>query len=195
MTTPSRTLIFLFVFLPAILAKGNILEDILPNPCKCCQENETRLHMYLHQFPHLPGVTNRNEYTMVSSPEPIGFGTMIVHDWVLTTGLSATENVVGRLQGFHLQAGQATTSWYTAHTIVFRDGSFAGSTLEVSGITEVKPNGEWSITGGTAAFASAHGTIKFINSQSSTATDAIKELDIHVFHTPEPAVNKYPLTF
>jgi len=59
---------------------------------------------------------------MVSSPEPIGFGTMIVHDWVLTTGLSATENVVGRLQGFHLQAGQATTSWYTAHTIVFRDG-------------------------------------------------------------------------
>jgi len=73
--------------------------------------------------------------------------------------------------------------------------SFAGSTLEVSGITEVKPNGEWSITGGTAAFASAHGTIKFINSQSSTATDAIKELDIHVFHTPEPAVNKYSLTF
>jgi hypothetical protein len=42
-------------------------------------------------------------------------------------------------------------------------------------------NGQWSITGGTAAFASAHGTIKFTNSQSSTATDAIKELDIHVF--------------
>ncbi|RLM70198.1 hypothetical protein C2845_PM17G06290 [Panicum miliaceum] len=122
MTTPSRTLIFLFVFLPAILAKANILVDIYPNPCRCSKENETRLHMYLHQFPHLPGVPNRNEYTMVNSSEPIGFGNMIVHDWALTAGLSATENVVGRLQGFHLQAGQTTTSWYTAHTIVFRDG-------------------------------------------------------------------------
>ena len=59
----------------------------------------------------------------------------------------------------------------------------------VSGITEDKPEGQWSITGGTVAFASAHGTIKFINSESSTATDCIKELDIHVFHTPEPAVS------
>jgi hypothetical protein len=59
----------------------------------------------------------------------------------------------------------------------------------VSGITEVKPNGQWSITGGTVAFASAHGTINFINSQSSTATDAIKELDIRVFHTPEVLVS------
>lgn len=67
--------------------------------------------------------------------------------------------------------------------------SFAGSTLEVSGIMEVKPNGQWSVTGGTAAFASAHGTIKFTNSPSSTATDAIRELDIHVFHTPETAVS------
>ncbi|RCV37534.1 hypothetical protein SETIT_8G071100v2 [Setaria italica] len=91
---------------------------------------------------------------------------MYVHDWVLTTGLSATENVV----------------------YVFRDGRLAGSALDVSGITEVKPNSQWSITGGTVAFASAHGTIKFINSQSSTATDAIKELDIHVFHTPEATV-------
>ncbi|KAF8711314.1 hypothetical protein HU200_029339 [Digitaria exilis] len=81
---------------------------------------------------------------------------MYVDDWALTTGLSASENVVGRVQGFHLQ----------------------GSTLEVSGLIEVKPNGEWSITGGTAAFASAHGTIKFIISQSSTATDAIREPDI-----------------
>lgn len=122
MATPSRALIFFFLCMPAILAKANIPEVIYPNPCNCCKENETRLHMYLHQFPHLPGVPNRNEYTMVTSSEPIGFGTMIVHDWILTTGLSATENVVGRLQGFHLQAGQTTTSWYTAHTIVFREG-------------------------------------------------------------------------
>jgi len=150
-------------------------------------EIETRLHMYLHQFPAWPNVPNRNEYPVISSPERIGFGQMYVHDWVLTEGPSATENVVGSAQGFHLQAGQTTSSWYTAHTFVFRDGSSAGSTLVVSGITEDKPEGQWSITGGTVAFASAHGTIKFINSESSTATDCIKELDIHVFHTPEPA--------
>jgi hypothetical protein len=58
----------------------------------------------------------------------------------------------------------------------------------VSGILE-GPSGQWSVTGGTAAFAGAHGTIKFTTSPSSTATDAIRELDIHVFHTPEAAVS------
>jgi hypothetical protein len=122
MATPSRPLIFLFLRLPSIVAKVNIPEDIYPYPCKCSQENETRLHMYSHQFPALPGVPNRNKYGVINSPEPKGFGQMYVHDWILTAGLSATENVVGRLQGFHLQAGQTTTSWYTAHTIVFRNG-------------------------------------------------------------------------
>ncbi|EAZ06679.1 hypothetical protein OsI_28925 [Oryza sativa Indica Group] len=188
MATPSHSLIFVFLCLPAVLVKANILGDIYPCPCKCSQENETSLHMYLHQFPALPGVPNRNEYGMINSTEPIGFGQMYVHDWLLTIGTSANENVVGRLQGFHLQAGQTTTSWYMAHTMVFSDGSFAGSTIEVSGLLGVKPNGQWSITGGTGTFASAHGTIKFMNSQSSTATDDIRELDIHVFHTPEAVV-------
>lgn len=78
--------------------------------------------MYLHQFPALPGVPNPNENGMVNSTQPIGFGQMYVDDWALTTGLSASENVVGRVQGFHLQAGQTSTSWYTAHTISFRAG-------------------------------------------------------------------------
>jgi hypothetical protein len=39
---------------------------------------------------------------------------------------------------------------------------------------------------GTEAFANAHGTIKFSISSSSTATDAIYALDIHVFYTQEP---------
>uniref|UniRef100_A0A0E0IAL2 Dirigent protein n=1 Tax=Oryza nivara TaxID=4536 RepID=A0A0E0IAL2_ORYNI len=163
MATPSHCLIFLFLCLPAVLVKANIFGDIYPCPCKCSQENETSLHMYLHQFPALPGVPNRNEYGVINSTEPIGFGQMYVHDWLLTTGPSANENIVGLLY-------------------------FAGSTIEVSGLLGVKPNGQWSITGGTGTFASAHGTIKFTNSQSSTATDDIRELDIHVFHTPEAVV-------
>ncbi|EEE68550.1 hypothetical protein OsJ_27024 [Oryza sativa Japonica Group] len=76
-------------------------------------------------------------------------------------------------------AGTWLTPWCSA---------MAGSTIEVFGLFGVKPNGQWSITGGTGTFASAHGTIKFTNSQSSTATDDIRELDIHVFHTPEAVV-------
>jgi hypothetical protein len=125
MATPSLAHIFLFLCLPAILAKASVPDHISP-PCpivkKCSQEIETRLHLYLHQFPAQPGVPNRNEYGVINSPEPIAFGQMYVHDWVLTQGLSATENVVGHAQGFHLQAGQTTSSWYTAHTFVFRNG-------------------------------------------------------------------------
>jgi hypothetical protein len=56
----------------------------------------------------------------------------------------------------------------------------------VLGIINAKPSGQWSIIGGTEAFANAHGTIKFSISSSSTATDAIYALDIHVFYTQEP---------
>ncbi|XP_006659330.1 pterocarpan synthase 1-like isoform X2 [Oryza brachyantha] len=185
MSTPSHSLIFLFLCLPAVLVRANVYRHIYPCPCKSSHENETRLRMYLHQFPAWPSVPNRNEYGVINSSEPIGFGQMYVHDWFITTGPGANENVVGRLQGYHLQASQTSTTWYTAHTMVFRDGSFAGSTLEVSGILD-KHDGRWSITGGTAAFGSAHGTIKFTESQSST--EIIRELDIHVFHTPETVV-------
>lgn len=47
------------------------------------------------------------------------------------------------------------------------------------------PTDELSITGGTGVFTNAHGTIKFTTSQSSTSTDAIREVDIHVFYTPD----------
>jgi hypothetical protein len=109
---------------------------------------------------------------------------MYVHDWILAEGPNPNENVVGRLQGFHIQAGQAFTSWYTSHIMLFQNGRFAGSTLEVLGLTG-NPTDELSITGGTGVLTNAHGTAKFTSSQSSTSTDAIREVDIHVFYTPE----------
>lgn len=39
--------------------------------------------------------------------------------------------------------------------------------------------------GGTGVFTNAHGNVKFTYSNNSTATDVIREVDIHVFYTPE----------
>ncbi|CAD6212558.1 unnamed protein product [Miscanthus lutarioriparius] len=106
------------------------------------------------------------------------------------TGPNPNETIVARAQGFHLQAGQTATSWYTSQIIVFQDdSSFAGSTLEVLGITlPPRPSGgQWSIMGGTGTFTNAHGNIKYndVQSTESSITDVVKELDIDIFYTPE----------
>lgn len=121
MATPSGSLHLLFLCLPIVLALASPANKILPSPCEC--PNEIRLQMYLHQFPAWPNVTNPNEYGMVASAQPIGFGTMYVHDWFLTLENNPNGRVVARAQGFHLQAGQRATSWYTSHIIVFQEGT------------------------------------------------------------------------
>ncbi|CAN6299471.1 unnamed protein product [Urochloa humidicola] len=189
MATPSRSLPFLFLCLPIVLAMASPTDKIFTYQCDCPVENEIRLHMYLHQFPAWPNVPNPNEVAVIGSTQPLGFGQMYTHDWFLTIGPNPNERVVARAQGFHLQAGQTATSWYTSHIIVFQDGtSFAGSTLEVLGLILPKPTrGQWSIMGGTGVFTNAHGTIKYTDVQStvSSITDNVRELDIHIFYTPE----------
>lgn len=72
------------------------------------------------------------------------------------------------------------------------NNSFAGSTLEVLGLILPKPtNGQWAIIGGTGTFANAHGLIKFreVPSTVSRITDVVRELDIHIFYTPETSAN------
>ncbi|OEL31247.1 hypothetical protein BAE44_0007734 [Dichanthelium oligosanthes] len=194
MATASRSLLFLFLCLAIVLAMASPADKIYQ--CDCPQEIEIRLHLYLHQFPAWPNVSNPNEVGVIGSAQPIGFGTMYVHDWFLTIGPNPNGNIVARAQGFHLQAGQTATSWYTSQIIVFQNvsryffacNSFAGSTLEVLGITLPQPSsGQWSIMGGTGAFTNAHGNIKYKDVQStmSSITDVVKELDIHIFYTPE----------
>ncbi|XP_066341974.1 pterocarpan synthase 1-like [Miscanthus floridulus] len=189
MATP-LTLLFLFLCPAIVLAIASPAEKTGLDPCVCPQENQIRMHMYLHQFPAWPNVSNPNEVGAIGSSQPIGFGTMYVHDWFLTIGPNPNETIVARVQGFHLQAGQTATSWYTSQIIVFQDdNSFAGSTLEVLGITlPPRPSGgQWSIMDGTGTFTNAHGNIKYndVQSTESSITDVVKELNIHIFYTPE----------
>ncbi|TVU13873.1 hypothetical protein EJB05_37305, partial [Eragrostis curvula] len=196
MATHSSSFIFLCLLLPAVVAMASPLNHIFDNPCNCPQQNETTLHMYLHQFPSWPNVTNPNEAYMTCGSAPIGFGTMIIHDWILTDGPDPNEKVFARAQGFHLQAGPTSTSWYTSHIFVFQNGSiftpnnskwasswsWLGSTLEVLGmITPPNTAGQWAIMCGTGSFTNAHGTIKYnvVQSTMKNITEFVKKLDIH----------------
>ncbi|CAL4994821.1 unnamed protein product [Urochloa decumbens] len=186
------TLLFAFLFLPAVLTTASLTDynappslvgPLLPPllcPCNCPKENETRLHLYLHQLPAWPNVPNTNEVNVVMTPS-IGFGQMYVDDWFLTAGTDPNGKIVGRAHGFHIQAGQKVQSWYTSHIFEFQDDWFAGSTLHVLGLSNSQ--GQWFITGGTGTFTNAHGTVKFSTSVGSA--EIIHELDIHVFYTPE----------
>ncbi|WVZ94819.1 hypothetical protein U9M48_040663 [Paspalum notatum var. saurae] len=179
---------FRFLVLPTILLGMASLPEKTASqpltwPCACIQQNETRLHMYLHQFPAWPNVANPNEVGVIGSSQPLGFGTMYVDDWILTNGPNPNEKIVGRAQGFHIQSGQTSTSWYNSHIFEFQDDWYAGSTLEVLGFI-TNSTGELSIMGGTGKFPNAHGTIKF--TVTTTNNVSTKELDIDVFYTPKP---------
>lgn len=130
-TPSSSALLFLLLLQLAVLAMASTtgyndqpsLQVPLPSlcPCNCPKENETRLHMYLHQFPDRPDVPKPNEVAVISSTQPIGFGQTYVDDWFLTMGSDPNEKIIGRAQGFHIQAGQTITSWYTSHIFVFQE--------------------------------------------------------------------------
>ncbi|KAI4966130.1 hypothetical protein ZWY2020_046448 [Hordeum vulgare] len=127
---------------------------------------EVNLHLFLHQFVDGPNQPNRNEETLLQ-----------------------TNTVVARAQGVHVQAGLTKDNrWYTTHNIEFEQGRFAGSTLQVTGITAGLESGQWSIVGGTGQFIMAQGIISFTNHPASTWEDGIKELNIRVrYTTPQPA--------
>uniref|UniRef100_A0A0A9FGW1 Dirigent protein n=1 Tax=Arundo donax TaxID=35708 RepID=A0A0A9FGW1_ARUDO len=65
--------------------------------------------------------------------------------------------------------------------MVFEDGSFEGSTLQVMG-PDVE-RGEWAIIGGTGEFTLAQGVIyKTLHEQRGEGN--IMEIDIHAIYTP-----------
>uniref|UniRef100_K4AL90 Uncharacterized protein n=1 Tax=Setaria italica TaxID=4555 RepID=K4AL90_SETIT len=74
MATPSRSLLFLFLCLPIVLAMASSHTDKTdPFPCARPEENEIRLHTYLHQFPAWPNVSNPNEYLITNAHGTINY--------------------------------------------------------------------------------------------------------------------------
>ncbi|CAN6234280.1 unnamed protein product [Urochloa humidicola] len=111
------------------------------------QQRHLRLQLFMHQ--------GNNQVTVVSCN---GFGTLAVNDWTVHEGPSVNSKIVARAQGHHAESGLAGEIWYTSLSMVFEDGSYKGSTLQVMGM--MVSDGEWSIVGGTGKFMLAQGVIR-----------------------------------
>nr|XP_040251570.1 dirigent protein 5-like [Aegilops tauschii subsp. strangulata] len=189
MASPFVVFVCLVIVLPQIQATSNPYNGTVPlQGCQIPCMTEVNLHLFLHQFVDGPNTPNRNEETLAATTFPFGFGTTIVHDWTLTETTNSKDTVVARAQGVHVQAGLTKDNrWYMTHNIEFEQGRFAGSTLQVIGITAGLENGQWSIVGGTGQFIMAQGIISFTRHPASTWEDGIKELNIRVRYTiPQP---------
>ncbi|KAG2559197.1 hypothetical protein PVAP13_8NG293484 [Panicum virgatum] len=109
-------------------------------------------------------------------------GTTWVFSWPVTDGPGPSAKIVGHLQGTGVRVANTPNNvWHYSLGLVFRDKRFHGSTLQISGTSQV--NGEWSIVGGTGELTMAKGTVKRTEI-SYTGNTRISELKIHAFYTP-----------
>jgi len=110
-------------------------------------------------------------------------GTTWVFSWLVTDGPGSDANIVGHLQGTGVQvASSPNYVWHYSLGLVFGDKRFKGSTLQISGTSQI--NGEWSIVGGTGELAMAKGTVKRTEISYKGHT-RISELKIHAVYTPK----------
>ncbi|KAM3399376.1 hypothetical protein ACQJBY_004650 [Aegilops geniculata] len=93
--------------------------------------------------------------TQKSLLEVAKFGHYVVVNWTVFEGEGNGAKLVARGQGSTICAD----SWISTYVIVFVDGRFKGSTLQVMG-NALGVNGQLAVTGGTGEFALASGTIK-----------------------------------
>ncbi|XP_004975005.2 uncharacterized protein LOC101786391, partial [Setaria italica] len=121
----------------------------------------------------------------VINKEPMG--TTWVFSWPVTDGPGTNANIVGHLQGTGVQvANTPNYVWHYSLGLVFGDKRFNGSTLQISGTSQI--NGEWSIVGGTGELSMAKGTVTRTEI-TNTGNTRISELKIHAFYTPMNRTN------
>ncbi|CAL4899148.1 unnamed protein product [Urochloa decumbens] len=103
--------------------------------------------LYLHHTCRGPRV---NQATLLNPPM---IGELAVNNWTVYDGPGPDAKLVARAQGLHINAG----NWHNSFSLVFENGRFKGSTLQVMGV--VVEHGEWAIVGGTGELAMATGVI------------------------------------
>ncbi|CAM0955785.1 unnamed protein product [Alopecurus aequalis] len=148
--------------------------------CTHRAEHELYAHLYLH---HTSGGQYTNQQRVLSTKFKDEFGSMSVNDWVITDGRSRDTKVVAHAKGFHIRAGlDDYQNYYVSFNMVFVDGRFKGSTLQVMGTVVHK--GEWAIVGGTGEFMLARGVIYKPYAKYLHNVGDVIEIDIHCLYTP-----------
>ncbi|KAM0897148.1 hypothetical protein ACQ4PT_022756 [Festuca glaucescens] len=147
--------------------------------CTPRTEHELYAHLYLH---HTFIGQHKSQQDVLSTELKKDFGSMVVNDWLITDGPSRDTKVVARAKGIHIQAGIDRLSYYVSFNMVFEEGRFKGSTLQVMGTVVEK--GEWAIVGGTGELTLARGTIYKHDSEFVRGEGDCIEIDIHCLYTP-----------
>ncbi|KAF8700143.1 hypothetical protein HU200_034509 [Digitaria exilis] len=144
--------------------------------------NELYMHLYTTEIYNGPNSSNDHALVINVNP-PLGFGNVVVDDWPVTDGLGPNANIVGHIQGVHIQSSQnAAYGWYFSFNLDFEGTRFGGSMLRVMGMTA--GYGDWSIIGGAGEFTMARGVVENQVVQEDSGFWRTYELKIHAFYTP-----------
>ncbi|CAL4980189.1 unnamed protein product [Urochloa decumbens] len=95
-------------------------------------------------------------------------GTMVVHKWEVYDGPGPDANIVARARGLHIDTGGGV--FHNTFSFVFEHGRFKGSTLQAMGVAP-KEDDEYSIVGGTGAFAMANGVVRRVLHKREAKTE------------------------
>uniref|UniRef100_A0ACD5UGQ7 Uncharacterized protein n=1 Tax=Avena sativa TaxID=4498 RepID=A0ACD5UGQ7_AVESA len=111
-----------------------------------------------------------NQSGVIDANTATGLGQAAVNNWAIYDGIGSDAKLVAHAQGMHIFAG----NWHNWFTIVFEDGRFKGSTLQIMGSSFGESN-QWAIVGGTGEFTMAQGVIQRKN-LDNTGDKQIQEL-------------------
>jgi hypothetical protein len=154
-------------------------------------EGTTHLHLYIHQTATAITVAGGGND---ASPS---FGSVRASDDELREGPDAASQYLGRAEGVQVQADLGSpAAWCTVVSLVFTEGDYGGSTLLVSGRTDLGGDGkavvvERGVVGGTGKFRWASGYSLMTRYGNLKPGTVVFEMDLYVKMEKE-AVVKLP---
>ncbi|KAK1422968.1 hypothetical protein QVD17_18260 [Tagetes erecta] len=146
---------------------------------------QTNLVLYVHDS--LTG-DDKSAITIAGKDGPttsiMHFGTLLVHDDSVTLSPDPRSKEIGRAQGMYINSQLDGKALYMSFSIMFIDGEFKGSTLEIQGADPFAlKEREFSVVSGTGYFRFVRGygimTTEFMDIQN---LKAIIKLNITVKH-------------
>ncbi|XP_058108833.1 pterocarpan synthase 1-like [Magnolia sinica] len=124
---------------------------------------------------------------------PSRFGTIVVFDDALTVDVDRHSKQIGRMRGMFAVSASDDSGVQFGFTIVFTDGEYKGSTLQIQGLEiyytekkELVARRELSVVSGTGLFRDARGYVMFENAFLDIPNfNSVLKLTLTVHHYTE----------